>query len=205
MEVTPDAKRLQIPKCKVVFLGAAGVGKTSLINRFMYEQFSRDYETTVGIDYFTKKVTVDGRLVSLQVWDTAGQEEFQSLIPTYIRDTQIALIVYDVSDPKTLEAAKSWHKTVLDDRGHDAQCVLAGNKMDLESKIEESEVAAFCEKFKMKRMEVSAKTGQGVQELFKKVVELVDIHELEKKEATAVQAIQLTDTQSERQKANGCC
>jgi small GTP-binding protein len=164
-------KRAQLPKCKVVFLGAAGVGKTSIINRFMYETFTRDYEVTVGIDYFTKTISVDGKMISLQIWDTAGQEQFQSLIPTYIRGAELAVIVYDLSDPKTLEAAKVWHRKVMDARGDTAFCILVGNKCDLQSKIDESEIREVAQKLKMLSLEVSAKTGQAIRDLFSMVVE----------------------------------
>jgi len=180
------AASAQLPKCKAVLLGAPCVGKTSLINRFMYEQFTRDYETTVGIDYFTKKVSIGDRLVSLQIWDTAGQEHFQSLIPTYIRDAQIAVIVYDVSDPKTFEMAKVWHAKVLDAREDGAVCVLAENKADLPVRVDEGAVAAFADGHGIPRVRVSARDGHGVQELFQKVVELVRVAPVDREEAAPV-------------------
>ena len=205
-EQSPEAKSPKVPTCKIVLLGAPGVGKTSLINRFMYEQFSRDYDTTVGIDYFTKKIKVGDKLVSLRIWDTAGQEQYLSLIPTYIRDTQIAVIVYDVSDPKSYELAKTWHKHVIDARGDDAQCILAGNKIDLESQVDDDLAKAGAEELGMKWAKVSAKTGDGVQELFREIVELVPVDELERREATSVLAQPVPLTPAEKaQKEGSCC
>lgn len=126
--------------CKIAFLGGAGVGKTSLINRFMYDQFTRNYETTVGIDYFTKSMTVDDKTMNLQIWDTAGQEQFQSLVPSYIRNTGMVIIVYDVSDAKTLDSAKKWYDETTKIRGNEVCCFLVGNKIDLPSNVEESKV-----------------------------------------------------------------
>ena len=204
-EQSPETKAPKVPTCKVVLLGGPGVGKTSLINRFMYEQFSRDYETTVGIDYFTKKIKVNDKLVSLCIWDTAGQEQYQSLIPSYIRDTQIAVIVYDLADPKSFELAKTWHKNVVEARGDGAQCILAGNKSDLEAQVDDDLVKGFIEPNKMVWTKVSAKTGDGVQELFKKIVELVPIDEIGKHEAV-VHADEVVLTEGEgKQKQGSCC
>ena len=158
-------------KCKVVFLGAAGVGKTSLINRFMNNEFSKDYKTTVGIDFLTKPIQVQDHTVNLQIWDTAGQERFRSLVPSYIRGSDIAVIVYDVSDPHTFDEAIDWHKTVVSECGSNASCVLCGNKNDLEAKVRTEQVNDFAAPLSIPTIETSAKTGQNVSQLFKVVSE----------------------------------
>ena len=84
-------------KFKLVFLGEQSVGKTSLITRFMYDTFDVNYQATIGIDFLSKTMYLDDRTVRLQLWDTAGQERFRSLIPSYIRDSSVAIIVYDVT------------------------------------------------------------------------------------------------------------
>jgi len=89
-------------KFKLVFLGEQSVGKTSLITRFMYDNFDAQYAATIGIDFLSKTMYLDDRTVRLQLWDTAGQERFRSLIPSYIRDSSVAVVVYDVtSTPPT--------------------------------------------------------------------------------------------------------
>ena len=160
-------------KCKAVFLGSSGVGKTSLISRFIQNDFDKDYSPTVGIDFFTKPIQVRDQTVNLQVWDTAGQERFRSLVPSYIRDSSIAVLVYDVSDPKTFEEAKAWHKTVVNERGNDAVCILAGNKNDLESKVNHEQVISFAHPLSIPTIETSAKTGQNVARLFKLISESI--------------------------------
>ena len=159
-------------KCKVVFLGAAGVGKTSLLSRLMYDDFNKDYNTTIGVDFFMKPVQVQGRTVTLQIWDTAGQERFKSLVPTYIRDSNVAVIVYDVSNEESFDEAQFWYQAVLNERGNDAKCVLVGNKNDLESRITHQKVSDFAKARQMTTIETSAKTGQNVSRLFKLVSEL---------------------------------
>lgn len=73
------------------------VGKTSLITRFMYDTFDNTYQATIGIDFLSKTMYLEDRTVRLQLWDTAGQERFRSLIPSYIRDSTVAVVVYDIT------------------------------------------------------------------------------------------------------------
>ncbi|WFD49546.1 Ras- protein Rab-6B [Malassezia furfur] len=91
-------------KFKLVFLGEQSVGKTSLITRFMYDTFDANYQATIGIDFLSKTMYLDDRTVRLQLWDTAGQERFRSLIPSYIRDSSVAIVVYDVTNRDSFKA-----------------------------------------------------------------------------------------------------
>ena len=84
-------------KYKPVFLGDEAVGKTSIITRFMYDTFDNTYKVTIGIDFVSKTMYLEDRIVRLQLWDTAGQERFRSLIPSYIRDSSVAIVVYDIT------------------------------------------------------------------------------------------------------------
>lgn len=86
-----------LAKYKLVFLGDQGVGKTSIITRFMYDSFDKNYQATIGIDFLSKTMYLEDRTVRLQLWDTAGQERFRSLIPSYIRDSSVAVVVYDIT------------------------------------------------------------------------------------------------------------
>jgi len=137
-------------KFKLVFLGEQSVGKTSLITRFMYDNFDAQYAATIGIDFLSKTMYLDDRTVRLQLWDTAGQERFRSLIPSYIRDSSVAVVVYDVASTPHPFPAKStvgltvgrisfqntakWVDDVRAERGNDVIIVLVGNKTDLNDK-----------------------------------------------------------------------
>ena len=94
-------------KFKVVFLGESSVGKTSLITRFLYDSFDSIHRATIGIDFMTKMVCRDDeKTVRFQLWDTAGQERFRSLIPSYVRQSSIAVVVYDISNAETFSQGK---------------------------------------------------------------------------------------------------
>merc|ERR1712118_321531 len=123
-----------IAKYKLVFLGDQSVGKTSIITRFMYDKFDNTYQATIGIDFLSKTMYLEDRTVRLQLWDTAGQERFRSLIPSYIRDSAVAVVVYDTTSKGSFASTRKWVEGVRAERGSDVIVVLVGNKTDLEDK-----------------------------------------------------------------------
>lgn len=161
-----------LTKFKLVFLGDQGVGKTSLLTRFMYDSFDAHYAATVGIDFLSKTMYIQDTTIRLQLWDTAGQERFRSLIPSYIRDSNVAVVVYDISNRESFENVDTWINYVKQERGGDVIIVLVGNKNDLDNDrkvtLQEGEDAAQrlnCNLF----METSSKNGFGVKPLFKRI------------------------------------
>jgi Ras-related protein Rab-6A len=161
-------------KYKLVFLGEQSVGKTSLITRFMYDSFDNTYQATIGIDFLSKTMYLDDRTVRLQLWDTAGQERFRSLIPSYIRDSSVAVVVYDITNRASFLNTSKWVDDVRGERGNDVIIVLVGNKTDLNDKrqvtTEEGEKKA--KEFKdVMFIETSAKAGHNVKTLFKRIAQ----------------------------------
>jgi len=158
-------------KYKVVFLGKQSVGKTSLITRFMYDSFDNTYQATIGIDFLSKTMYLEDRTVRLQLWDTAGQERFRSLIPSYIRDSTVAVVVYDVTNVNSFQQTSKWIDDVRSERGNDVIIMLVGNKTDLSDKrqvsIDEGERKA--QDLNVMFIETSAKTGYNVKQLFRRV------------------------------------
>ncbi|KAK1786281.1 hypothetical protein P4O66_017988, partial [Electrophorus voltai] len=153
-------------KFKLVFLGEQSVGKTSLITRFMYDSFDNTYQATIGIDFLSKTMYLEDRTVRLQLWDTAGQERFRSLIPSYIRDSTVAVVVYDITNVNSFQLTSKWIDDVRTERGSDVIIMLVGNKTDLEEKrqitIEEGEQRA--KELNVMFIETSAKTGSNVKQ-----------------------------------------
>jgi Ras-related protein Rab-6A len=161
-----------LAKYKLVFLGDQSVGKTSIITRFMYDNFDRHYQATIGIDFLSKTMYLEDRTVRLQLWDTAGQERFRSLIPSYIRDSSVAVVVYDVSNRASFLNTAKWIEDVRAERGSDVVLCLVGNKTDLgndkrQVSTEEGEERAT--KDAIMFMECSAKAGYNVKSLFRKL------------------------------------
>ena len=165
-----------LKKYKIVFLGDQSVGKTSLITRFMYDTFDETYATTIGIDFLSKTMYLEeGKTVRLQLWDTAGQERFRSLIPSYIRDSHVAVICYDITNKKSFLNLDKWIKDVKVERGDDVVIVLVGNKLDLAStkrQVSVEEVEQLHNKIWSKFfIETSTKANHNVKLLFKKIAQ----------------------------------
>ncbi|KAL4334026.1 hypothetical protein GQ457_07G004480 [Hibiscus cannabinus] len=170
-EIARMATVSPLAKYKLVFLGDQSVGKTSIITRFMYDKFDITYQATIGIDFLSKTTYLEDRTVRLQLWDTAGQERFRSLIPSYIRDSSVAVIVYDVANRQSFLNTSKWVEEVRSERGSDVIIVLVGNKTDLVDKrqvsIEEGDNKA--REFGIMFMETSAKAGFNIKPLFRKI------------------------------------
>ncbi|XP_019391797.1 PREDICTED: ras-related protein Rab-41 isoform X7 [Crocodylus porosus] len=155
-------------KFKLVFLGEQSVGKTSLITRFMYDSFDNTYQATIGIDFLSKTMYLEDRTqVRLQLWDTAGQERFRSLIPSYIRDSTIAVVVYDITNLNSFQQTSKWIDDVRTERGSDVIIMLVGNKTDLADKrqvsVEEGERKA--QGLNVMCIETSAKAGYNMKQV----------------------------------------
>ncbi|XP_063722828.1 ras-related protein Rab-6A-like [Symsagittifera roscoffensis] len=158
-------------KFKLVFLGEQSVGKTSIITRFMYDTFDNTYQATIGIDFLSKTMYLEDRTVRLQLWDTAGQERFRSLIPSYIRDSSVAIVVYDITNDASFKQVPKWIEDVRAERGTDVIIMLVGNKTDLADKREVSteEGEKKANEMGVMFIETSAKAGYNVKQLFRRV------------------------------------
>ncbi|XP_043222941.1 ras-related protein Rab6 isoform X2 [Amphibalanus amphitrite] len=158
-------------KFKLVFLGEQSVGKTSLITRFMYDSFDNTYQATIGIDFLSKTMYLEDRTVRLQLWDTAGQERFRSLIPSYIRDSTVAVVVYDITNANSFHQTSKWIDDVRTERGSDVIIMLVGNKTDLSDKrqVSTEEGERKAKELSVMFIETSAKAGYNVKQLFRRV------------------------------------
>jgi Ras-related protein Rab-6A len=157
---------------KIIFLGDQFVGKSSILNRFYQDKFEPDYQATIGLDFHSKNVNINNSVVRLLLYDTAGQEKFKSLIPMYIRDANIIIVVYDISNKESFTHTEHWVNETKDLKREDAIFVLVGNKIDLEDKraVESREAEEFANEKGFLFYEVSAKTGENVEDLFEKKI-----------------------------------
>ncbi|CAD8170831.1 unnamed protein product [Paramecium octaurelia] len=159
-----------LSKYKLVFLGDQSVGKTSIINRFMFDTFDGKDHPTVGIDFISKTLYYEDRTIRLQLWDTAGQERFRSLIPSYIRDSAVAVVCYDVEVKTSFANITRWIQDVRLERGNDVIIFIVANKIDLDNRVISTEEGAnLAKESDAHFIEVSAKTGNNVELLFKQI------------------------------------
>jgi len=155
-------------KYKVVFLGDEASGKTSLVRRCMYDTFEESIQATRAMDFQSKTVDLGDRTVRLQLWDTAGHEQFRSPIVSYIQNAEAAVIVYDVTKRSSFLCTKKWIEDVRNERGVNAVVFLVGNKSDLASQREVSREEGQLQAGEMgvAFFETSAKLGHDVASLF---------------------------------------
>ncbi|XP_067050119.1 ras-related protein Rab-6-like [Acropora muricata] len=172
-----------VSKFKVVVLGDQGVGKSALVWKFVYNGFEDKYQPTIGIDFFTKTLYLNGIAVRLQIWDTAGQERFRCLIPSYLRDCQIILVCFDLTNCCSLDNVPDWIALGQQERQGRLKkplIVLVGNKLDDTSRRQISYECAnsVAELFQIPYVETSAMSGFNVELLFRKVAKDLYVEDL---------------------------
>lgn len=173
---------VSIVRHKIIFVGDAGVGKTSIIARIIDNPFSDSYEMSIGVDFCSKNIRYRGQNIKLQIWDSAGQEKYKGLIPSYVRNSAIVFIVYDVGNKESFGNIPKWItfiKTI-----ENTTLVLCGNKIDLQQRevtVEDGEELAKKEGIAF--FEVSAKTNMNIKNMFYTVVaDLPSFSDTENKE-----------------------
>eukprot|EP01115_Flamella_aegyptia_P010206 TRINITY_DN44878_c0_g1_i1.p1 TRINITY_DN44878_c0_g1~~TRINITY_DN44878_c0_g1_i1.p1 ORF type:complete len:203 (-),score=38.83 TRINITY_DN44878_c0_g1_i1:66-674(-) len=162
----------QVIQTKLVFLGEAAVGKSSIVLRFVKEEFNENSESTIGAAFLTAQIQIsENHTIKYEIWDTAGQERFHSLAPMYYRGAQAAIIVYDITSINSFERAKSWVQELHEKGSPNVIICLAGNKCDLlNARKVETEVAQnYADKNGLIFMECSAKSGINIKEMFTKI------------------------------------
>ncbi|KAL6121876.1 hypothetical protein NUSPORA_01133 [Nucleospora cyclopteri] len=124
---------------KIIFLGNTSVGKTMLIYRYISDGFTMP-EPTIGIDFFSNTLDVNGQQVRLQLWDTAGQERYKSIITPYIRDSFLGIIVYAINDRESFKQLKYWIETYQSKNNKNVRILIVANKRDLRTTSGETSV-----------------------------------------------------------------
>mmetsp|Transcript_20119 Transcript_20119/g.33937 ORF Transcript_20119/g.33937 Transcript_20119/m.33937 type:complete len:199 (+) Transcript_20119:89-685(+) len=153
---------------KVVLLGDTGVGKSSLVLRFITNEFKPYVESTIGASFMSKLILIDSQPIKFQIWDTAGQEKYHSLAPMYYKGAAAAIVVYDITKRKTFETLQQWVSELRTQGPENIVLAIAGNKSDLESErqVPLSEAQAYAASIGASFLETSAKTKSNVDEIF---------------------------------------
>ena len=155
-------------KYKFIVIGSSGVGKTAIIKRLTEDTYDDQIMSTIGVEYNTTTIQCGGQEVQLQIWDTAGQEKFQSISKTYYRNAVGILVVYDITDRKSFDQLSIWVNEAQRLCDPNAVIHLLGNKADLESKrvVSISEALSFANANQMQYIETSAKKGENITQAF---------------------------------------
>eukprot|EP01087_Luapelamoeba_hula_P011399 TRINITY_DN3096_c0_g1_i1.p1 TRINITY_DN3096_c0_g1~~TRINITY_DN3096_c0_g1_i1.p1 ORF type:complete len:220 (+),score=38.53 TRINITY_DN3096_c0_g1_i1:17-676(+) len=208
---------------KVVLIGNSGCGKTSLMQQYVNKRFSLHYKATIGADFLSKEVFIDGRHVLLQIWDTAGQETFRSLGSAFYRGADGCVLVFDVTNRYTFECLTGWKENFLkttnnreDSQGKFAAFVVMGNKADLtqvdgDQRVKREEVNAWCDKHahqigQVPYFETSASTGENVEQAFIALVkETLQRHDDISDQQPPTETINLNRHQPQKGQDEGGC
>ncbi|CAM6104351.1 unnamed protein product [Calypogeia fissa] len=171
---------------KVVLIGDSGVGKSNLLSRFTRNEFSLESKSTIGVEFATRSINVDSKLIKAQIWDTAGQERYRAITSAYYRGAVGALLVYDITRHVTFENVERWLKELKDHTDSNIVVMLVGNKSDLRHlrAVSADDGQSFSEKEGLFFMETSALESTNVENAFKQI--LTQIYRVVSKKALDV-------------------
>eukprot|EP00927_Polykrikos_kofoidii_P050691 TRINITY_DN44584_c0_g1_i1.p1 TRINITY_DN44584_c0_g1~~TRINITY_DN44584_c0_g1_i1.p1 ORF type:complete len:212 (-),score=37.50 TRINITY_DN44584_c0_g1_i1:64-699(-) len=157
---------------KVVLIGDTSVGKSNLLMRFTKDEFNLESKSTIGVEFATKSITTNGKVVKAQIWDTAGQERYRAITSAYYRGAVGALLVYDISKRVTFENLERWLQELRDHADANIVIMLVGNKGDLRHlrAVEQDEALAFSEKHGLACIETSALEATNVETAFMRLL-----------------------------------
>ena len=198
-------------RCQILLIGDSSVGKTSLIQRYANGIFKEEYLATCGLDLYTKHEIINNMNVLVNLWDTAGQERFKSLTPNYFKNAEGVMLTYDLTNMESFENLKYWMNSIetnLGDKKIFIPIIIVGNKLDKEDerKITKENADKLSKEYNYKYFETSAKTGEGVddavRDLVNQILEKSDKFEEERNERNSVK---INENQEDNPKKKGCC
>ncbi|KAI9176942.1 hypothetical protein LWI28_008940 [Acer negundo] len=157
---------------KVVLIGDSGVGKSNLLSRFTRNEFCLESKSTIGVEFATRTLQVEGRTVKAQIWDTAGQERYRAITSAYYRGALGALLVYDVTKPTTFENVSRWLKELRDHADANIVIMMIGNKTDLKHlrAVATEDAQSYAEKEGLSFIETSALEAINVEKAFQTIL-----------------------------------
>ncbi|KAE9398366.1 ras-domain-containing protein [Gymnopus androsaceus JB14] len=163
---------------KVVLIGDSGVGKSNLLSRFTRNEFNLESKSTIGVEFATRSINVDGKTVKAQIWDTAGQERYRAITSAYYRGAVGALLVYDIAKHATYVNVTRWLKELRDHADSNIVIMLVGNKSDLKHlrAVPTEEAKSFSSENGLSFIETSALDASNVESAFQTI--LTDIYRI---------------------------
>ena len=202
---------------KIILIGSSGVGKSSILQRYMKKTFDENYKITIGVDFLMKTLTINKQLVKLQVWDTAGQEKYKSLTKFFYKDAAMVILVYDITRRESFDNLKNyWYKEIQEYGEKDIVLGIAGNKSDLydNEAVPEKEARDFAKSINAIFALTSAQNNSGVTKLFEDIgnkyldpnfQEKVSDAQKQHSQSIAINKEQHNEQTKEKKKKKGFC
>ena len=193
---------------KILIIGDSGVGKSSILLRFTDNIFTESFISTIGVDFKVKTISIDNKIIKLQIWDTAGQERFKTITSSYYRGGHGIIIVFDLTNRVSFENISMWLNEIKSFNGNDLPKLLVGNKSDLcdDRIINQTEIKEFAEKNKLIYFETSSKDSVNIYKIF----EIIS-SEIKKKNIVPenffknISIPEVIDNKYENNKKDTCC
>ncbi|OLS12284.1 MAG: hypothetical protein RBG13Loki_4107 [Promethearchaeota archaeon CR_4] len=163
------------PTYKLILFGDGGVGKTSLAHRYLTGVFNEGIGVTIGVEFYIKNIMIGGKSIKLQVWDFGGEQRFRFLLPSYCKKSDGGLFLYDITNLSTLHSLKQWME-VISVNAPNIPILVVGTKTDLveKRKVTKEEAVQVSKNHKMSGfVEVSAKTGFNVENVFETILKIM--------------------------------
>ncbi|XP_047321499.1 ras-related protein Rab2BV-like [Impatiens glandulifera] len=172
---------------KIVLIGDSGVGKSNILSRFTRNEFCLESKSTIGVEFATRTLQVEGKTVKAQIWDTAGQERYRAITSAYYRGAVGALLVYDITKRQTFENVERWLRELRDHSDSNIVIMLAGNKADLNHlrSVSEHDGQGLAEREGLSFLETSAMEAINVESAFQTI--MLDIYQIISRKALAAQ------------------
>jgi len=198
---------------KILTIGESGVGKTCILLRYTDNKFIKHHLTTIGIDYKTKDVNINGKSIKLKIWDTAGQERFRNITQQYYKGADGIVLVFDLTDRNSFEKIREWMRQIQSYTQRESiAIVLLGNKCDAENKaVSAKEANDIAAEYNMKFFETSAMNNINIEDSFKQLsTEIMKIKESKNAGNDATpqnqsQQLRSVDKNEKKEKKKGCC
>lgn len=153
---------------KIIIIGDSNVGKSNILSRFVRDDFETKTTATIGVEFATRTLTLDDKIIKIQLWDTAGQERYRAVTSAYYRGATGVIMVYDLTQRVTFDHLQKWYQEVLDNTHEPVEVLLVGNKADLNHlrEVSTQEAQTLARKQNFHFIETSAFTGSGVTDAF---------------------------------------
>ncbi|XP_047335731.1 ras-related protein Rab2BV-like [Impatiens glandulifera] len=201
---------------KIVLIGDSGVGKSNMLSRFTRNEFLLESKSTIGVEFATRTLQIEGKTVKAQIWDTAGQERYRAITSAYYRGAVGALLVYDITKRQTFENVGRWLRELRDHADSNIVIMMVGNKTDLNHLrgVPDQDAQTFAENEGLSFLETSALEALNIEKAFHTV--LFEIYQVISRKALAAQeasqgypsqgtAINVGDYNSNSNKTRGTC
>ena len=189
----------------LMIIGDQAVGKTSLLMRFTDDKFNSNIIGTAGVDFRRKQLSIEGKMVKIIVYDTAGHERFYKLSKNFYKHSKGIILVYDVTDKKSFDNLKNWISSIQENSDNNVDVLIVGNKIDLEKSIPTEEGRKISINYNSIFMETSAKTGENVEESFLTLLKNIIKNDTRIPTENNIIQFKIPPEKNKKKKATLCC